>query len=156
MNCSKCKKETPYSSFSTFRDRNGGIRRRGICKECRGQYAIENFERLQEWRKAYNAKNRTAKREKDARRRAEVKAYVDKIKSQSPCADCGHFFPAVAMDFDHIHGKNKSISGLVSGAYKMDLIIEEIKMCEIVCACCHRVRTHDRKQNHAPNKRAAA
>ncbi len=155
MRCSKCNKHGPYHSFATFRSRKGETRRRGICKECRGKQSKQSFEEKQAWRKKYNAKNRSEKRQKDFERRLQIKAIVDGIKSKAKCADCRKKFPPIAMDFDHIKGKNRSISNLVSGAYKIDLILEEIKLCEIVCACCHRIRTAKRKQNHAPKKEPA-
>lgn len=152
MKCSQCRKITEERMFATYRDKNGISRRRGICKECRGSYALTNFEELKAWRKNYNQNNKTLKRQKDTARRALIRAIVDKIKTTTPCADCGGYFPAVAMDFDHLGPKIKSVSSFVSGAYKIDLILQEIEKCEVVCACCHRVRTHTKKHNHAPTK----
>lgn len=145
MICSKCKQSFPYNLFATYRNAAGELKRRGICKECRGKYAIDNFEQLKKQRANYNTNNRSLKRVKDANRRKEIKAVIDRLKSEASCADCGLKFPPVAMDFDHKEHKNKSIANMVSGAYKIDLILEEIQLCEIVCACCHRIRTHSRK-----------
>lgn len=150
MRCSECQRVVPTKAFATFRTRKGEIRRRGICKECRGKYAKQNFERLKRWRKNYNVKNRTKKAIQSFERRMAIRVVLDKIKSQTPCADCHKKFPPVAMDFDHCRGKNRSISSMAAAGYKIELIFEEIKLCELVCACCHRVRTAIRKQNHAP------
>lgn len=147
MKCSKCKKYTPYHAFAEFTHRDGRIGKRSVCRVCRGEYATKNFERLKKYRKEYNKNNRTKKAIDTAKRRDEIKNIVNTIKQASPCKDCGGFFAAVAMDFDHIKRKNKSIANMVSQSYKIDLILEEIKLCEIVCACCHRVRTAKRKQN---------
>jgi hypothetical protein len=152
MRCSKCRKVTPAAGFATFRTRTGEIRRRGICQGCRGEYATENFERLQDYRKNYNAAHRTEKREKDHQRRMEIKKYVDDYKATHPCMDCGKQWPPVAMDLDHVKGENRTVSRMVSSAYKLELVIEELKLCEPVCACCHRIRTAARKQNLAPRK----
>lgn len=151
MLCRRCGTETEDTGFATYRYK-GQLKRRRVCKECRNRYGIENFEKLKKWRKEYNQKNRSIKQQKDNQRRLEVKKIIDTIKEKNPCADCGNNFSAVAMDFDHVRGKNKGVSNMVSGAYKLDLILEEIKFCDIVCACCHRIRTHKRRQNHAPNK----
>ena len=147
MACSKCRKNIPTEAFATFRTRKGEVRRRGICKDCRGKYAIENFNKLQIWRKNYNVNNKTKKRIHDFKRRMQIKVIIDKIKESTPCKDCGRFLPSVAMDFDHIKGKNKSIARMVSGAYRIELILEEIKLCDVVCACCHRIRTTKRRDN---------
>lgn len=85
-----------------------------------------------------------------------MKAVIDAIKAKTPCRDCKRRFPPVAMDFDHRFGKNRSIANMVSGAYRIDLILEEIKLCDLVCACCHRIRTAARKQNFAPVKTRGA
>jgi len=148
--CSKCKRRRPLVGFATFRGRDGTARRRGVCVECRDAYAQENFETLQEWRRKYNKKNRSKKQARDKRRRDEARAFVDAFKRR-PCADCGGEFPPVAMDLDHVRGaKFKSVATLVGGAYRLELIQAELEKCEVVCACCHRVRTAQRKENAAP------
>jgi hypothetical protein len=149
MKCSQCKRQIKTVAFATFRTRKGEIRRRGICGECRGKYALENFERLKKWRQDYNFGNRNAHAIRSAKKRQEIKDIVDEIKSKARCADCMGIYPSVAMDFDHVRGKNEGIASMVSSAYNLELILEEIKLCEIVCANCHRVRTAKRKQNHA-------
>lgn len=150
MKCSKCKKHTPQSGFATYRDRQGELKRRGVCKVCRQQYAQDNFERLQQWRKEYNAGNRTKAQARSARMRAETKAFVDEYKKK-PCADCKGTFPPVVMDLDHVSGaKVTSVARMVGCAYKLDLIKEEIEKCEVVCSNCHRIRTAARRENLAP------
>lgn len=150
MKCSKCKKPTEFGAFATFRTRLGELRRRGVCKECRGQHALDNFEYLQKWRKQYNESTKTERSIRGKARRAEARAYVDKFKSV-PCTDCGVAWPPVAMDLDHVRGaKIKNVASFVGSAYKLELIKEELEKCEVVCACCHRLRTHAKGQNLAP------
>lgn len=151
MKCSKCRRETEPGAFAVFRTRKGEPRRRGICKECRGKYAIENFDRLKVWRQEYNFENRSARALRAAAERLAIRKVLDDIKAKAKCADCRRKFPPIAMDFDHVRGKNMSISAMACAAYRIGLILEEIKLCEIVCACCHRIRTAARRQNHAPH-----
>ena len=66
---------------------------------------------------------------------------VKTLKESTPCADCGRKFPAVAMDFDHVKPKYKEVSRMIADGDPWSVIQEEIDKCEIVCACCHRVRT---------------
>lgn len=74
--------------------------------------------------------------------------HVTKIKEESPCMDCGRFFPACAMDFDHVVGeKFKDIASMVANGHSLAAIDAEIAKCELVCACCHRIRTRDRLIN---------
>lgn len=147
MKCNLCKGHSPIAGFSTFKKKDGTKGRRGVCRECRNKYGEDNFKRLQKYRKDYNKNNRTNNSVKSALRRSVAKIAIDAIKVKTPCADCGKRFPAVAMDFDHIGVKNKSIADMVSKAYRVDFILEEVKLCEVVCACCHRVRTAKRGQN---------
>jgi hypothetical protein len=69
------------------------------------------------------------------------RALIEKTKKQ-PCMDCGHRFPAVCMDFDHVRGPAKKYT--ISSAYRcisMDRLKEEIAKCDVVCSNCHRIRT---------------
>lgn len=85
--------------------------------------------------------------------KSEKRAIVEEIKQQ-PCADCGRRFPSVAMDFDHVRGEKKTeIAVLVNNAYGIETLREELAKCELVCACCHRVRTAVRSLMAGPNLR---
>lgn len=152
--CSKCGKIKSIIAFALFTHRDGGHGRRGICRECRDQYQHDNFKRLQRWRRAYNKKNKKKKVARDHKRRAEARAFLDAYKKGKPCTDCGNMFPPVAMDFDHIKGgKQLGVSTLAGYGYSIELIKAEIAKCELVCACCHRVRTAKRGHNLAPTLR---
>lgn len=72
------------------------------------------------------------------------KQRINDLKSY-PCTDCGNCFNPVAMDYDHINPSNKKINiSKMMNAYSWERIQEEIAKCELVCANCHRVRTHER------------
>lgn len=61
-----------------------------------------------------------------------------------PCSDCGHRFPYFVMEFDHRPDEEKSFN-ISSGLTKSQATLEaEIEKCDLVCANCHRVRTHAR------------
>lgn len=71
--------------------------------------------------------------------------FVSRIKEENCCIDCEHFFPACAMDFDHVQGeKVAGVAKLVISGCSLDKISLEIEKCELVCACCHRIRTASR------------
>lgn len=74
-------------------------------------------------------------------RKAEHRNIISKLKESTPCADCQQFFPACVMDFDHINGKKKSGIAQMYG-YSWEIIQTELNKCELVCANCHRIRTH--------------
>ena len=151
MECRKCGKIADERAFATYRDRKGNLRRRGECQHCRSEYHRKNFEKLQEWRRDYNKANRSKSAERSARLRAEAKKMVDDFKSR-PCVDCGATWPPIAMDLDHAKGeKFRNISALVSQAYRLELIKVKLEKCEVVCACCHRLRFQRRNEGLAPS-----
>ncbi len=65
-----------------------------------------------------------------------------------PCMDCKIKYPQYAMDFDHRPGTEKQFTiGNAKASKKcMWRIHEEITKCDVVCANCHRMRTHERRQ----------
>lgn len=64
-----------------------------------------------------------------------------------PCTDCSSRYPTHVMDFDHLNPEDKKhlVSNISSKNYKTSKVFAEILKCEVVCANCHRQRTHDRK-----------
>jgi hypothetical protein len=73
-----------------------------------------------------------------------MKSWINDIKEATPCADCKQMFPAVCMDFDHLPGfrKFKGIAKMVQDGHTRERIEAEMAKCELVCANCHRIRTH--------------
>jgi len=75
-----------------------------------------------------------------------IKAIIDKAKSR-PCADCGVAYPPWVMDFDHVRGRKEfSLGQFKRHGVGPEKVVAEIEKCEVVCANCHRQRTHDRAE----------
>ena len=86
-------------------------------------------------------KERSLKHKKYARLRN--KNFVQDYLKDKSCIDCGNDDIRV-LEFDHVRGeKYNSISRMVNNACSIDRIIKEIKKCEIRCANCHRIKTHE-------------
>lgn len=68
---------------------------------------------------------------------------VDDIKLSRGCIDCGYNKRACALQFDHVAGKTFQISSQLT--CNLDRLLAEIAKCDVVCACCHAVRTQDRR-----------
>ena len=77
-------------------------------------------------------------------RRTRLMAYVQKLKNDTPCADCSESYPYWMMDFDHLRDKEFSLSCFWRVTVDPVRVRAEIDKCEIVCANCHRTRTHYR------------
>lgn len=60
-----------------------------------------------------------------------------------PCMDCKKKYPYYVMEFDH---KRDKVFMLSNGhKFSWDNIKKEIKKCDVICANCHRIRTHKRR-----------
>lgn len=90
-----------------------------------------------------NKEDANKNKREQALKRREI---TDKLKDV-PCSDCGQKFPPICMDFDHVRGEKKfSIAQRAGRTMSLDLLLAEIDKCEIVCACCHRLRTQKRQE----------
>lgn len=108
-------------------------------------YKDKNDPRNKASRRRWYKRNREAVMlERKVRRRA-LHCEVAWIKAQGFCLDCGKSLPPVAMDFDHVNDdKRESVAGLCGGLNRTG-VFREVAKCELVCANCHRVRTHKRR-----------
>lgn len=120
--CRGCERDLPLSEF--YKNPNVKDGRLNWCKPC-------IVARYSEGKK---------------RRQRQLLAYIQEIKLQRGCADCGYREHVEALDFDHMpgHEKEHKIATLAAGA-RREKIDAEIAKCEVVCANCHRVRTAQRR-----------
>lgn len=59
------------------------------------------------------------------------------------CIDCGYVGPAFMYDFDHRDPSTKSFGiGNTGLTLSYDRVLAESLKCDLVCANCHRMRTH--------------
>lgn len=86
-------------------------------------------------------KQRASTRKHQNAKRAELY----KLKESTPCADCGRLYPYYVMQFDHKVNKGFVISSR-SASYGSELFNNEILKCDLVCANCHAIRTHNRNK----------
>lgn len=67
------------------------------------------------------------------------------LEAGSQCKDCGETYPPFMMDFDHRDPaeKNFAISKGPNGSIvSLERMRAEAQKCDLVCANCHRMRTH--------------
>ena len=128
--CSKCKISKPVGEFN-FKNTTLG-KRQAYCKECGNYLTRSHYQR-----------NKSRYLERNSRTNARHRALIRSAKSR-PCMDCGVQYPYYVMDFDHRDGTIKSfiLSDVPRATSKS--LIQEIEKCDVVCANCHRVRTHQR------------
>lgn len=120
--------------FPINRSRKDG--RHGWCFECQRAYLRDHYQRNRDY---YLAKARIS----NALHLKVSKALIRELKDV-PCTDCGRRYRSWVMEFDHVRGdKLFSVSTNLRGR-RHALLIAETQKCEVVCANCHRQRTHDR------------
>lgn len=90
----------------------------------------------------HRAERREQGKRDSAAFRSKRKVLLNDLKRR-PCADCGGAFDPVCMDFDHRDPTTKiaNIARLAHAATLPELLAE-IAKCDLVCANCHRIRTH--------------
>ncbi len=100
--------------------------------------------RYKEARRRYYYKNKEAQIRRQMISKTELREWVNHFKEDLPCGDCGRYLPPYVMDFDHRSGETKigNISRLIGDGRSLTVIQTEIDKCDLVCANCHRIRTH--------------
>ena len=126
--CSICNEQKSIEQFSL---KNGKPTNR--CKPCNNDY----FKKWYENNKKKQVNRVVANRRKN---RKVLQKYILEYLSEHPCVDCG-LDDVVVLEFDHVRGKNKNISKLLQEGCNLEKLQEEIKLCEVRCANCHRRKT---------------
>ena len=134
--CTKCFKELDLSSFSPRKKSPDGLH--FWCRSC-----------VREYDRAYHARRGSQQIQRKlsltrAWKRKRAEEFDAKFKS-GPCLDCGLRFHPAAMQFDHLKDKSFNV-GDKKVALSLQELEAEISKCEVVCANCHAVRTHNIKQ----------
>lgn len=130
--CKNCKQALNLEMFPS--NGKGGVR-----SECR----ICWNNKMRPKSRAHYRANRQYYRNRNAVARKEISKFI-RSKKEQPCTDCGQEFPHFVMDFDHVGDKEFNISSAVRFGKSIDTVTIEIEKCELVCANCHRIRTHAR------------
>ena len=162
--CTKCWQERDLSLFYKIKNkfswwckicfRAYGRERYAMNPEVRAKARVYNRSRRKKQKCAYKSHSREVHKKEQLTifledvkvRRKNLAAFLENIKSK-PCTDCGKKYPPWIMDFDHLPGSTKTsnVSTLVLACKPIDVILQEIAKCELVCSNCHRQRTHRRK-----------
>jgi hypothetical protein len=104
----------------------------------------KDIQKRRECHKRYYLKNKKNYILKNKRRRKGLIDFVINFK-QNPCMDCGVKYPHYVMDFDHRDANSEiaTINAMINfHSYSKEKILKEIEKCDLVCANCHRMRTH--------------
>lgn len=90
----------------------------------------------------YEEKEKTAVRD----RRQLTRKFLTEYKKGKACVDCRQGYPYYILQFDHVRGiKVGNLSDLARYA-TMEVLIDEIGKCDLVCGNCHAHRTYMRSK----------
>lgn len=129
--CYKCKNTYPLEDFP-WKYESRGIKA-DMCKPCMRERAKEHY-----------AANKQSYAERTKRNKEAVRLWLREFKTGKPCTDCGVVYPHYVMDYDHLGDKEFEISDR-PGSRSKKRLLAEIEKCELVCANCHRERSHQRR-----------
>jgi 5-methylcytosine-specific restriction endonuclease McrA len=74
--------------------------------------------------------------------------FIYEILKNASCRACG-IRDIEVLEFDHINPKTKidNISNMmIKRVYKVEDVLREVKKCQILCANCHRKKTHKERK----------
>lgn len=130
--CPRCGLDRPLGAFGVRRESG---RPTAWCRECKTRYDGDSYQRN-------GAVRRAAAAARNAGVRARNRRLLEAAKNV-PCMDCGERYPPFVMDLDHVRGDKQDNVSLMAGTGASEAaIMEEIAKCDVVCANCHRERTH--------------
>jgi len=139
--------ECPYcrKKFKRRQSRQVTCGRKTCHRKRNAELYYQNIEARRKYRREYekSAHGKRIRRAESKRRLLARDEQINKLKAR-PCMDCGHKFPPVCMDFDHVKGNKVIKISTYRAHYKWKTLLKEIAKCELVCANCHRIRTQKR------------
>lgn len=135
--CPHCQQQLSFESFNKNKTKKDGFQ--AVCRDCQAAYTQNHYQQ----NKALYIE-RAKKTGKEARKQA--REFIDAAKDH-PCMDCGVKYKPWQMDFDHLDPELKRMNVARLSTYSVKIIEAEIAKCELVCANCHRDRTHHRSRS---------
>jgi len=121
--CFRCKEDKPLSEFHK---RKGGLN--PVCKICRK----DDYDPVRA-RELYDARKEEIQEDIDV-----FLAYIDRLKRDTGCADCGT--KEGLLHFHHLDKQTKVTNVGQMWSYSKESLTAEIAKCVVLCASCHSKR----------------
>ena len=93
----------------------------------------------------YYHRNKGAQLVRNTTKKKQIRDYISQYKEFRGCMDCGQKYPSYVLDLDHRDPNEKKFTpSRLAKNNSWQQMIDELKKCDVVCANCHRIRTHDK------------
>ncbi|MBV9232144.1 MAG: hypothetical protein JOZ18_22730 [Chloroflexi bacterium] len=109
------------------------------------RYQSEEWKEYQRsYQRGWHQRHKAERLAKSYERRAATIEYIQELKKQLCCADCGERHPAT-LHFHHLNSEDKlfDISEAVNKGFSMGKVKKEIEKCIVLCANCHAIRHYN-------------
>lgn len=114
------------------------------------RYQSEKWKEYQRnYHRGWHQRNREKRLAKVYERKAAIHEYIQGIKNQLYCADCGERHPAT-LQFHHLNSEDKTfaIGKAAKRGFSLDRIKKEISKCTVLCANCHAIRHYTMREKN--------
>ena len=111
----------------------------------KNRYHPEEYKEYQRnYQRSWHQRNKEKRLARMHEKKAATYEYVQGIKSQLFCVDCGERHPA-ALQFHHPNPEDKmfNVADAVRNGISLDRIKKEIEKCIVLCANCHAIRHYN-------------
>ena len=111
----------------------------------RSRYQSEDWKEYQRnYQRSWHQRHKEKRLARMYEKKAATYEYVQHIKSQLRCADCGERHPAT-LQFHHPNSEDKefNVADAVRNGISLDRIKKEIDKCIVLCANCHAIRHYN-------------
>ncbi len=111
----------------------------------RSRYQSEEWKEYQRnYQRTWHQRHRTMRLARMYARKATIHDYMQNVKNQLCCVNCGQRHPAT-LHFHHLNSEDKvfNISSAVNQGFSLDSIMKEIEKCIVLCANCHAIQHYN-------------
>jgi len=119
----------------------------------RSRYQSEEWKEYQRtYQRSWHQRHREKRLARKYERKAAIHDYIQNMKSQLRCVDCGQQHPAT-LHFHHRDSEDKvfNISDAVNKGFALDRIKKEMLKCMVLCANCHAKRHYNMRNKKQPS-----
>ena len=134
---SHCKRG--HAVIGNNRYESNGTRHRIACRKCMTL-------RQMKWNKKFNKTTGgkvVYKRRQNEWKRKRKQSLANLLGGR--CIDCGWSIHPSGLEFDHVRGQKLFSVGANGISHTWEECLTEVAKCELRCANCHAIRTHDPK-----------